>query len=211
MYQCGELLLCVDEKTSIQALQRKYPGKPVRPGSPELREFEYIRHGTRCLIATLLVATGRVFGDVSDQRTKADYCAHIERVASELLRQYPQTRRFHWVMDNLNTHWSLELCRLFARLSRVKYEPKELKKGKQRRAFLTDPSHTHVIPYRPKHGSWLNQIELWFSVLARRVLRRGDFHSKEEVTEKILAYIDYYNTYRAHPYRWTYTGKPLVT
>jgi transposase len=210
LLQHGELLLCVDEKTSIQALERKYPGKPAGPGLPELREFEYIRHGTRCLIASLVVASGQVLGDVRDQRTKRDYCLHIQHVTEQLLVQYPQTKRFHWVMDNLNTHWSLELCQLLAKLSGIKHEPKNLKKGQQRRAFLQDQSHKHVIHFTPKHGSWLNQIELWFSVLSRRVIRRGNFCSKADLTWKIVEYMDYYNRYKAHPYRWTYTGKPLV-
>ena len=206
LYHHGELVICADEKTGIQALERKYPDRPMEPGRPARREFEYIRHGTRCLIASLVVPTGQVHGDVLAHRTAVDYCRHLGRVA----RRFPEAKKFHRVMDNLNTHWSLELCRLIARLSGIKFEPKRLKTGAQRRAFLTDAEHKHVIHYTPKHGSWLNQIEIWFSVLARRVIRRGDFASKADLTRKILAYIDYYNACRAHPYRWTYTGKPLV-
>ncbi len=125
--------------------------------------------------------------------------------------QYPQAQKYHWVMDNLNTHWSLEVCRLFARLNGVPFEAKALRRGPQRRDFLTEPSHKHVIHYTPKHGSWLNQVELFFSVLARRVIRRGNFSSKADLARKILAYITYYNAYKAHPYAWTYTGKPLVS
>jgi len=80
-----------------------------------------------------------------------------------------------------------------------------------RRAFLTDADHRHVVHFTPKHGSWLNQVELWFSVLERRVLRRGSFESKAELARRILAYIEYHNTCKARPYQWTYTGKPLVT
>jgi hypothetical protein len=114
-------------------------------------------------------------------------------------------------MDNLNTHWSLEVCRLFARLNGVKFEPKRLQRGPQRRAFLSDLGHRHVVHFTPKHGSWLNQVEMWFSVLARRVIRRGNFTSKADLTRKIVAYIDYHNARKAHPYAWTYTGKPLVS
>jgi transposase len=206
LYQAGELVICVDEKTGIQALERKHPTKPMQPGRPERQEFEYIRHGTRCLIASLVVPTGEVIGDVLAHRTNLDFRRHVRHVAE----QFPEVRRFHWVMDNLNTHWSLELCRLFARLSGVPFEPKKLKIGAQRRAFLTDPEHKHVIHFTPKHGSWMNQIEIWFSVLARRVIRRGEFRSKTELTKKILDYIAHYNEYLAHPYRWTYTGEPLV-
>jgi len=112
-------------------------------------------------------------------------------------------------MDNLNTHGNLALCRLIARLSGVRFEPKKLRTGAQRRAFLTDPDHKHVLHFTPKHGSWLNQIEIWFGVLQRRTIRRGNFHSKAELARKILDYIVYYNTHHAHPYRWTYTGQPL--
>jgi transposase len=210
LYQHGELVLCCDEKTSIQALERKNPTKPMRSGQPELQESEYIRHGTRCLLATFVVSTGLVYGDVTARRTNQDFRRHIRHTVAWLGVQYPQAKKYHWVMDNLNTHWSREVCALFARLNGIKYEPKQLKRGRERIAFLTDPSQQHVIHYTPKHGSWLNQVELWFSVLARRVLRRGDFSSKADLTRKILAYIVYHNGYRAHPYEWTYTGKPLV-
>jgi hypothetical protein len=207
LYQQGELVLCVDEKTSIQALERKYPGRPMAAGRPERREFEYLRHGTRCLIASLLVPTGQILGDVSVRRTSRDFGRHLRHIAE----QFPEARRFHWVMDNLNTHWNLPLCRLIARLSGLPFEPNKLRTGVQRRAFLTDPEHKHVLHFTPKHGSWLNQIEIWFGVLQRRVIRRGNFRSKADLTRKILDYIVYYNTHLAHPYRWTYTGQPLKT
>lgn len=206
LHQHGELVLCVDEKTSIQALERKYPGRPMEPGRPERREFEYIRHGTRCLIASLAVPTGQILGDVSARRGSLDFCRHLRHVAA----QFPDVKRFHWVMDNLNTHWNLAMCRCIARLSGVPFEPKKLRNGLQRRAFLTNPEHKHVIHYTPKHGSWLNQIEIWFGVLQRRVIRRGNFCSKADLTRKIVDYIAYYNENLAHPYRWTYTGQPLA-
>lgn len=206
----GELVLCCDEKTGIQALQRKYPSKLMLPGQPEKREFEYIRHGTRCLLATFVVPTGLVYGDVTARRTNKDFRRHLRHTAVWLATQYPQAQKFHWVMDNLNTHWSLEVCALFARFNGIKYEPRKLKRGRERIAFLTEQSHRHVVHFTPKHGSWLNQVEIWFSVLARRVIRRGDFTSKADLSRKILAYIAYHNEYKAHPYDWTYTGKPLV-
>lgn len=206
LHQHGELVLCTDEKTGIQALEPKYPTKPVRPGEPARREFEYIRHGTRCLIASLAVPTGQVIGDVLARRTSADFCRHIRHAA----RQFPDVTRFHWVMDNLNTHWSLDLCRTIARLSGVRFAPKSLRTGRQRRAFLTDPEHKHVVHYTPKHGSWLNQIEIWFGVLQRRLLRRGEFKSKADLARQLLAYLDHHNAHWAQPYRWTYTGQPLA-
>jgi DDE superfamily endonuclease len=206
LYQQRELVLCTDEKTSIQALERKHPGRPMTPGQPERREFEYIRHGTRCLIASLAVATGQIIGDLSPRRGSRDFCRHLRQTAA----QFPEFQRFHWVMDNLNTHWNLSLCRCIAQLSGVEFDPKKLRTGAQRRAFLTDPGHKHVIHYTPKHGSWLNQIEIWFGVLEKRVIRRGNFVSKADLTRRILAYIAYYNENLAHPYRWTYTGQPLA-
>jgi DDE superfamily endonuclease len=206
LYQHGELVLCVDEKTSIQALERKYPGRPMEPGRPERREFEYVRHGTRCLIASLVVPTGQILGDVSKRRGSLHFCRHLRHAAE----QFPDIKRFHWVMDNLNTHWNLSMCRCIARLSDVAFEPKKLGTGVQRRAFLTNPEHKHVIHFTPKHGSWLNQIEIWFGILQRRVIRRGNFRSKADLTRKILDYILYYNENLAHPYRWTYTGQPMA-
>ena len=211
LYRQGELILCTDEKTGIQALERKHPGRPAQPGKIELREPEYLRHGTRCLLATFMVPPGLVYGDVTARRTNQDFRRHMSHTVQWLGACCPQATKFHWVMDNLNTHWSLEVCRLFARLNGVKFEPKHLKCGPQRRAFLTDPAHRHVIHYTPKHGSWLNQVEMWFSVLERRVLRRGSFTSRADLVRKILAYIAYYNVSKAHPYAWTYTGTPLVT
>lgn len=159
LYQHGELVLCCDEKTGIQALERKYPTKPLQPGRPALREFEYIRHGTRCLLATFVVPTGLVYGNVMARRTNQDFRRHLRHTAAWLQMRYPLMTKYHWVMDNLNTHWSLEVCALFARLNGIKCEPKKLKRGRERVAFLTDPSQRHVIHFTPKHGSWLNQVE----------------------------------------------------
>ena len=196
LYRKGELVLCCDEKTGIQALERKYPDRPAEPGGRVARrEFEYIRHGTRCLLATLVVPTGRVLADVTARRTSLDFFRHIRGVTE----QFPEVGKFHWVLDNLNTHWSLSLCRLVAKLSGIRCPVKALKRGPARRAFLSDPEHKHVIHYTPKHGSWLNQIEIWFGVLARRVLRRGEFRSVEELARRILEYIGHYNAHQAHP------------
>lgn len=119
-------------------------------------------------------------------------------------------QRFDWVLDNLNTHWSLDVCRVIAELSDVPFVKSELRRGVQRHAFLTDPTHRHVFHFTPKHGSWLNQVELWFGVLERRFLERGDFGSATEFESRLRAYIDDYNAHYAHPYRRTYTGAPLV-
>jgi transposase len=206
LHQHGELVVCTDEKTGMQILQRKHPTIPVQPGKPEKREHEYIRHGTRCLIASFVVPTGQVVSDLSVTRTSRDFAAHLAHVAG----QFPDYRRFHWVLDNLNTHWSLDVCELLARRNGLPFHKKDLRTGVQRRAFLTDPEHKHVFHFTPKHGSWLNQVELWFSTLARRFLKRGDFASAEDFCTRLRAYLNDHNAHRAHPYRWTYTGQPLV-
>jgi hypothetical protein len=110
----------------------------------------------------------------------------------------------------MRRHWNLSMCRCIARLSGLRFEPKKLRSGVERRAFLTDPDHKHVIHYTPKHGSWLNQIEIWSGVLERRVIRRGNFVSKADLTRRIVDYLGYYSKHLAHPYRWTYTGQPLA-
>jgi hypothetical protein len=206
LYQHGELVICGDEKTGMQILQRKHPTILVEPGKPEKREHEYIRHGCRALIASFIVPTGEVVWDLGITRTSVDFAAHLAHVAT----QFPEQKKFHWVVDNLNTHWSLDVCELMARLSGLPFHKKDLRNGTQRKAFLTDPEHKHVFHFTPKHGSWLNQVELWFSTLARRFLKRGDFVSAEEFTKRLTAYLDDYNEEYAHPYRWTYTGEPLV-
>jgi hypothetical protein len=207
LYQRGELVLCVDEKTGIQALQRAWPTQPAAPGRDERRDHEYLRHGTRCLIATRVVATGQVFGSVTAQRGTWDFIRHVR----DVVEQFPDATRFHWVMDNLNTHWTLKLCQYLGKLSGVWDDRRPLRTGTQRRAFLTDPSHKHVVHFTPKHGSWMNQIELWFGVLSRRLLRRGNFGSVTELADQIRDFIGHYNAHDAFPYEWTYTGKPLVS
>ena len=110
-------------------------------------------------------------------------------------------QRYDWVVDNLHTHWSLDVCRLVAQWCGVPCVAKALRRGAQRRAFLSDPTHKHVFHFTPKHGSWLNQVELWLSVLARRLLKRGDFCSPQDFTTRLEAYLEVYNTHQAHPYR----------
>jgi DDE superfamily endonuclease len=205
-YQQGRLLLCTDEKTGMQVLGRPFPTQLPEPGKPAKREFEYIRLGTRTMITTFVVATGEVVWDLGPTRTNLDFRAHVWRVA----KHFPVIQKFDWVVDNLNTHQSLELCELVSYLCDLPWEPKKLQTQEQRRLFLSNPEHKHVFHYLPRHGSWLNQVELWFSVLARQFLRRGDFASVKEFEERLGRYMAEYNQEQAHPYRWTYTGEPLV-
>jgi hypothetical protein len=135
-----------------------------------------------------------------------DFATHLGHVAE----RFPKFKGFDWVLDNLNTHWSLEVCRVVAEMCKVPFVAAHLQTGQQRKAFLTNPSHKHVFHFTPIHGSWLNQVELWFSVLGRRFLKRGDFASMADFEARLLAFVDDYNRRHAHPYRWTYTGTPLV-
>ncbi len=205
--------MSTDEMTGVQALERKYPGLPLVPGKVERREFEYVRHGTLAFILNFEVATGRVIApSVGPTRTEADFTAHIQRtVATD-----PQATQWPFVVDNLNIHPSASLVRYVAEISAVTEELGEVgKRGilqsmKSRAAFLSDRSHTIVFHSTPRHASWLNQIEIWLSILVRKLLKRGNFASGEELREKGLAFIDYFNRTMAKPFRWTYTGKPLA-
>lgn len=205
-YQQGRLVICADEKTGMQILQRAYPTQPGQPGKPEKREHEYIRHGVRAWLASFVVPTGHLVWNLGQTRTSAAWGAHLANVVQQL----PAMPRYDWVVDNLNTHWSLEVGRLVAQWCDVPYRPHTLQRGVQRRAFLSDPTHQHVFHFTPKHGSWLNQVGAWFSVLARRFLKRGDFDSAQDFDTRLCDYLEVYNTHHAHPYRWTYTGQPLV-
>jgi len=201
----------VDEMTGIQALERIAPTKPMRPGWEERREFEYTRHGTQCLIGNFAVVSGEVIAPtVQATRTEADFATHIAGTVAT----GPEAG-WIFVVDNLTTHCSETLVRYVAQACGIEEELGKkgqrgiLKSVATRKKFLTDAGHRIRFVYVPKHTSWLNQIEIWFSILVRRVLRRGNFTSVTDLREKILAFIDYFNRTLAKPFKWTYKGRPL--
>ena len=205
--------MSTDELTGVQALERKHPGLPLAPGKVERREFEYIRHGTRSFIISRDVVSGQIVEPLcGPTRTEADFLAHVQAV----IGSDPSAQRWHFVVDNLDTHRSESLVRLVAAEAGLDIElGKKGKSGvlrnrKSRAAFLSEPSHRIVFHYTPKHSSWMNQVEIWLSILVRKLLKRGSFSSVEQLEHKVMSFIDYYNRTMAKPFKWTYQGKALV-
>lgn len=209
----GERTLSTDEMSGIQALERKYPGLPMRPGQVQRREFEYIRHGTQTLIVNFDVVTGRIVSPTcGDTRTEADFLAHIQQT----IQSDPTATKWHFVVDGLNTHKSESLVRFVAQVEGldidlgIKDRRGILKSMISRAAFLSDPSHKIVFYFTPTHASWINQVEIWFSILYRKLLKRASFSSKLDLKSRLLAFIDYFNQTMAKPFKWSYSGKPLA-
>lgn len=195
----------------MQALERLHETKPSRPGLVERVEFEYSRRGTLCLVANFDVVTGRVVSpSIGPTRTEADFVTHIETTIDT-----DPNGRFIFIVDQLNTHMSASLVEMVARRCGIdvdlgaKGKAGILESMKTRRAFLEDESHRIRFVYTPRHCSWLNQVEIWFSILTRRLLKRSSFASCDALRKRLLAFVDYFNAVLAKPFKWTYTGRPL--
>jgi transposase len=174
------LVLSVDEKTAIAARSRTHPTRPTAPGRVPRREFEYVRHGTACLMAALDVHSGQVLGSDAPRNDAAHFIAFLAEIDAAV----PSHLAIHLVADNGASHVA-----------------------KATKAWLADHPRFHVH-HTPPHASWLNQVELFFSILVRRLLKRGEFDSREDLVAKLITFIADYDA-TAGPFKWTYDGKPL--
>jgi len=212
LIKSDQLVISYDEMTGIQALERIAPDLPMREGDVQATEFEYKRHGTQTLIAGMNVATGEINATCGDTRTEVDLCQFVE----DTLTQQPDYKEYHFVGDQLNTHKSESLVRLVASYCNITDELGE--KGKSgilqsmatREDFLSAKDKKIVFHYTPKHASWMNQIEVWFGILAKKVVKRGSFQSTFDLKEKITNFIKYFNETMAKPFKWTYQGKAMT-
>ncbi len=175
------LVISVDEKSQIQALDRTQPMLPMKPENPKRFTHTYTRHGTTCLLAALLVHEGCIEGRCVDRHTHEEFLSFLKH----LYRKYPN-KELHVIMDNYSAH-----------------KHQKVKEWAEKRRRLT-------IHFTPTYASWLNQIEIWFGILARDVVRGGVWNSKKELVQNIMHYIKSYNEKKAAPFKWTYTGKPCA-
>jgi len=198
-----ENLYCFDECTCIQALTRLTPTLPAGPHQPALEDFDYRRNGTTDLLAFLNPATGKVYGQCTPNHDRHT----LGRVFSSHVRIHPPDTKIHYIMDNLSAHYHDDFCLTVAKLSGVPYSP--LRTGAQRRQWLQSPHKRIVVHFVPFHASWLNMVEIWFGILKAKCLRNGQFFSVKTLRETIMNFIETWNEFYAHPFRWSYTGKGL--
>lgn len=203
--------MSADEMTGIQALEHKYPDKLPLPGQCAKMEFEYIRHGTTSMIGFFHVAGGTVYPPyLNGTREEEDFCEAVR-----LVIETDPKKVWVFVCDGLNIHKSESLVRLIAEACHIKEKLGQkrksgiLKSQQSREEFLHDSDHRIRFVYTPKHCSWMNQIEIWFGIVNRKLLKRKSYISIDELKESIKKFINQYNL-TAHPFKWTYAGIPLT-
>jgi transposase len=174
------VVLCVDEKSQIQALDRTAPMLPMQPGLPERRTHDYVRHGTTTLFAALEIATGKVTGTCQPRHRHQEFLRFLKQVA----KAYPD-QDLHLVMDNYAAHKRIEVRRWLAANPRVQ------------------------VHFTPTSASWMNLVEVWFGIIERQAIHRGTFRSVKELNAKIRTYIDGWND-RCHPFAWTKTADEIL-
>lgn len=211
-FQANTHTVSVDEMPGLQALERIAQTIPMQPGQPKRIEYEYKRHGTLCLIGNWHVVEGQMISPTIKQtRTEEDFAWHIHHTI-----QTDPDAGWVFVMDNLNVHCSATLVEYVARLEGIdkstlgrKGRSGILKSVASRQEFLSDRSHRVRFVFLPKHTSWLNQIEIVFGIVSRRVMRRGNFKSLEDLKNRLIDFINYFNKTFAKPFQWNYTGRPV--
>ena len=174
------VVVCVDEKTQVQALDRTAPILPMRAGLPEKATHDYIRHGTTSLFAALEVATGKVTDACYQRHTNVEFLDFLKIVA----KAYPRVK-LHVVADNYATHKHPAVKAWLARNPRI------------------------TMHFTPTSGSWLNMIEIFFGIITRQAIRRGTFTSVKDLTTAIGAFIDGWNE-RCQPFVWTKTADDII-
>ena len=213
MAEQGIKLYSTDECTGIQAKERSNADRPMKVGTGRRVEYEYIRHGTMSLTVNFEVASGKVeTSTIEETRTEEDFVGHIRKTVENT----PKASAWWFVADQLNTHKSAGLVKLVAEIEGIK-ELELGEKGKSgillsmktRQEFLEDVGHRIRFIYTPKHCSWLNQVEIWFSILTKKLIKWGNFKSKEDLQEQLEKFIEYFNQTMAEPFKWTFKGFPL--
>lgn len=206
------LLISLDEKTGIQALQRLEQTAPASKGGHTRREFEYKRNGTTTLMAAINVSDGKIISHfLNPTRTEKDFCSFVEKTVDPLIINDPQIEVI-LMADQLNTHMSKSLVEYFAKINGFKTDlgikGKEgiLKNKQSRMDFLEIETHKIRFVFTPKHCSWINPIENWFAKLQKHVINNGNFNAVKELNQKIEKYIVFYNNCLLKPLKWKFKG-----
>jgi transposase len=209
----GIKLYSTDECTGIQAKERLHADQPLEKERVKRVEYEYIRHGTLSLIANFEIISGRVVSPmIRETRKEADFAEHIAKT----VENEAEAAGWWFIVDQLNTHQSESLVKMVAEKEGiaenqlgVKGKSGILKSMKSRKTFLENENHQIRFIYPPKHCSWLNQIEIWFSILSKKLIKWGNFKSKADLQDQLEKFINYFNQTMAKPFKWTFKGFPL--